>query len=635
MNSIKSIALVFLVGLFCFSTVEEASAQFPRIGKVKLPTKKKDKDKKATTSNTSSSTSKNTYQANMDEGYKQKEAKNYIAAYKAFNKALELKSGDYSAKKQVGETKNTVEDKYMGQMNTALKSGDCDAVEKDLAIVMDAFGTWYQEKYYKEKIESCKVANKDKATADKKAATAAANASKKAEILSGNKGKALAYTQYKSLDFKTEVKAEEDLMFKFVLNKTLMEEATERGVSTSGKTYLIINMEMAEGKVTAGPFMLDASALTMVDEMDFVMSVVTDEFNKELKSRQSEMGFGDALMLNFLKHSKSTQKRWIRLLAGNIAAGNMVAGKTNDVKMNMYFCKSNTDRKPIGKALASGGVKVKVTENSIKELYSSGRIPENYQPKPDNGLTHDLHKKSLNKIVWSTSEIKKDQTSTSGFKTTFSSLAGGIYGRVYLPKSLRNYGAVFGQPDNCGYFFKFYIDGNEVGSSAYHRLAEKSCNEWTTWQVGLAPKASDDYDYGTPEGFANILKTVKEGTHKVKVEMVLNFLEDGTPNLVKVASSEFTLTTSKSDKAKFVDKHETKVPVGGSRAENRIRITIENKTDKQIDYSIVGDGLSTGGWVYPNQTSCCRVPIGYWLKINDREFHKTTKSDDGKTIVYP
>lgn len=551
MNGIKTIALIFLVGFFCFSTIENATAQFPRIGKVKLPkvgAKKTDK-KTSTSDKTTTTTEKETTQETPKES---------------------PKTTTTTSKSETNTTKTTV--------------------------------------------TSSKLTEEQKA-----------------KILADNAGKALAYTKYGTLDFKETVNVEDDLFLKFVFDKTLQELATEQGLGASDKIYAMVKIQLDKGEAIAGPFEVDAQAAPMLTAVDFVLNVLPNEFTDALKKRQNELTMADMVVLTLWPHPKNTQKRWIQLMAGN-----MQAGKTQKAKAALYFVKDEKSKTPIGKALAAGEFQVKTTEAGIQKLYSSGRVPAKYQPKPDNGITHDLHSKNMNKIVWSTNEITKAETSDAAFKNSFSSLAGGIYGRVYLPKSIHNYGASIGDPNVCNYALNFYLDGKLAGHSHYNKMEDDACEKWTTWQVVLAPLASDDYAYSMSEDFANMLKKTKEGTHKLKVEMVFNYLEGNDTKSIVMASSDLSFSTSKSDKDKFVDKHGTKyvkpsATSGGSS--NRVRITVENKSGSTVKYSIMGNGMSESSSLRNNEKTSINAPIGYFLQINGSDYHKTSKGDEGKTIT--
>lgn len=632
MNGMRNIALIFLVGFFCFSTLKEATAQFPRIGKVKLPTKKTTKTSNNSSSSSSSSTTtpanstttKSSYQTYMDEGYKQKEANNEIAAYKAFSKALELKSGDYSASNQAKQLKSSIGDNYMERIRTAIKNEKCADAEKDLAIVMDAFGSWSQEKYYKEQIAECKANAKQSANNAASAADMATNKEKTAKIILNNAGKILVNTQFKSADFKTTVNPEEDLFVKFVFGKTITEMAVENGLSPSSNIYSIVKMKVGATEFIAGPFVYDMTTAPVSTSADFVWNVDLSEFKKTLTQYQSQMDISDLASLTNMSRGNTAQKCWLGLLAGEAKAG-----QKHTVTTSFHLIKDEKSKTIVGKPLAQGTFQLNVTKEGLKTLYTSGKVPESFIPIADEGIKTDVHKKYLNKIAWANKEIAKTQSTEDGFMTSFSSLAKGIYGRMYLPRSMRNFSTMLGRKD-CNYALYFYVDGENAGACSINTKDNEDCNTQTSLGITLAPTSSEGKTSQQTETFARAVKNMKEGTHKIKVEVVYEYLDIAIP----MASAEFSLNLTKSDKATFVDKFVPKVATGGgATAANRVRITIENKTGKTINYSIMGDGMSGSGSIYNNNTTGCTAPIGYWLKINGRDYHKTSKSDDGKTIT--
>lgn len=86
-------------------------------------------------------------------------------------------------------------------------------------------------------------------------------------------------------------------------------------------------------------------------------------------------------------------------------------------------------------------------------------------------------------------------------------------------------------------------------------------------------------------------------------------------------------------KANYIPKKETQS--SGSSSATRIAIVyLENKTGKTIYYSIMGDGMSTGGTIYNNQKDNIKqAPIGATLYVDKQAYIKITASHNGQTIV--
>ena len=89
-------------------------------------------------------------------------------------------------------------------------------------------------------------------------------------------------------------------------------------------------------------------------------------------------------------------------------------------------------------------------------------------------------------------------------------------------------------------------------------------------------------------------------------------------------------------KANFIPKPvEAAKSSGSAWGDSRIAIVyLANKTGKSISYSIAGDGRSTGGSVYNNQTGNIKeAPIGAMLYIDKQPYITITKAHDGQTIT--
>lgn len=167
----------------------------------------------------------------------------------------------------------------------------------------------------------------------------------------------------------------------------------------------------------------------------------------------------------------------------------------------------------------------------------------------DNGITNDLHKKNVGKIVFSNKEIAKAETSDAGFVNTFN-LGDDIYSRVYLEKSMTNEG------NSIGYIAQFMdfkvrmtVEGTQFNaipltardyndpnpSNGYPRsiVAEDPDRRsaWTTFQIGLSPNASHVAEYPSTEmhDFFYRMYQLPAGTHTVKLELVFDIPEDEAP----------------------------------------------------------------------------------------------------------
>jgi len=104
------------------------------------------------------------YDKAMKEGDKNEQDGNLVEAYKSYEKALELKSGDYSAKSALGRVTSSLEESYFDQMQAAFDAGECDKMVQLADESLALFEVWNQATYFKGKAAECQ--EKAKANAE-------------------------------------------------------------------------------------------------------------------------------------------------------------------------------------------------------------------------------------------------------------------------------------------------------------------------------------------------------------------------------------------------------------------------------------------------------------------------------------
>ncbi len=274
-----------------------------------------------------------------------------------------------------------------------------------------------------------------------------------------------------------------------------------------------------------------------------------------------------------------------------------------------------------------------------------------YEKVEDDGFAHDLHKEYAGKLVFSDKEIGKATTSASNFKTVFNSLSGGIYGQVYLEKSLKNYRADNGVSHlGIGYDVEYFIDGTLV-STAQNNTEQKQDEQWTTWQVIPATATGDDYKNTNTTNFAEGLKNVKPGKHQVKV--VLNAVygnpEDLNTSLkIQIASGEFEFTFTEAEFNTFYEKNKlvyeivkwsdsenSSANLGSSSNSSQPDISIKVKNSSGSNFMLSYDKCGTTSapsTLSKGNERLISVPLGGKFYVNGKAYKTITESDKYKTI---
>lgn len=201
-------------------------------------------------------------------------------------------------------------------------------------------------------------------------------------------------------------------------------------------------------------------------------------------------------------------------------------------------------------------------------------------PVTDQGITNDLHKKNLGKIVFAKTEIPKSETSDAAFANSFN-LGDNIYSRVYMEKSFTNYG------NEIGYIsqftdFKYRMtvagqtfdilpqtqrDANDPNPNNGYPLSKVAANDsrdtWTTFQIGMSPSAEDASSYPISEtnDFFYRMYQLAPGSYTVKLEVVFDIPEDEVRKQYWDSPDEGRKWTTKFGKEKVLAAGEFKINI--------------------------------------------------------------------------
>lgn len=196
-----------------------------------------------------------------------------------------------------------------------------------------------------------------------------------------------------------------------------------------------------------------------------------------------------------------------------------------EMKMKMNECRAQVDGSAEENEKAMNE-QANESMNEIERLKYTGTMIE------DQGMTNELHKTNVGKIVFSKSEIVKAETSSAGFANSFN-MGDDIYARVYLSRSFTNEQNLINTVSG-DFRYRITIDGNkqttDITAGGNYPISgdEESYNTWTTFQIGIAPKAEDVSYYPRNEVFVLFSRLWKlpAGSHTIKIEAVYDVPAD-------------------------------------------------------------------------------------------------------------
>lgn len=180
------------------------------------------------------------------------------------------------------------------------------------------------------------------------------------------------------------------------------------------------------------------------------------------------------------------------------------------------------------------------------------------------GITSELHRQNIGKIVFSGQDMPLDRMNAAMFKDRFT-LGEEIHYRVYMaePAPTQLYGKVAGVSDHDTAYFtqyrmRFTVDGRAYEVSQRPWGTADEYKTWTTWRGKLLSRGGPVFP--GPESFAELLSRATRqgdlgpGTYAIGVELIpvviINEGTGGRNNFVEkargpvVGRGEFTLTVT-------------------------------------------------------------------------------------------
>jgi hypothetical protein len=174
----------------------------------------------------------------------------------------------------------------------------------------------------------------------------------------------------------------------------------------------------------------------------------------------------------------------------------------------------------------------------------------------DQGMTSSTHTSHAGQIVFSTQEIKFRNEDSSKLRESFR-LGEPIYGRLYFSQSMGNtplfhsqqgseLGSTSGREGR--WELKVYVDGENqdmrFGAFTDGKVSEKAEQEWTTWQLNLAPDKDEFKESRITDPWIKLAARLKPGTHSIKLEF---YATQGQYRSKPMATGSFDLVVAEGD----------------------------------------------------------------------------------------
>lgn len=335
-----------------------------------------------------------------------------------------------------------------------------------------------------------------------------------------------AHTDFHSTSAKKIVNVEEDLYLRFSLNKSLESILMERGSEGIRTVYGVLKVDFDGVEFMTDAFPIAYTETASIQEFDLALSLIMKEFQALAMEQKDSWTGKDDLLINVLAQPNNPLNCWLRAIAARA-----VPNQTHPIKVALHVIGSTKESYSRTAPVATGTFDVKVGKEALLPLYGT-RIPALYKPVLDNGITDALHKKNVANILWSTKVIKTKNTDEKLIKTEFKLEEKEVFGRIYLPKSLRNLAASVGNNKSCEFKVFYYVDGKLL-TETQNSVVPSICEKETSLLILLWPE--DD------NSLKNSFNELAEGAHEVKVVAHLDYKEGNTDRKLPMASSTITI----------------------------------------------------------------------------------------------
>ncbi len=216
------------------------------------------------------------YDKHMKAGQAAENDGDFVKAYKEYSAALEEKSGDYSAKSSRDAAAGEAKSQYFKKMEDAKKAGECDEMERLADESLTIFSSWHQAEYFKKEVPKCKEG----------AGAAKAKEANAAALATLAKGQGHISTDFVFNGPKDAVNVGDDMVVRFMFEKTMIEYAEDFGVSPGHFAYGFLNVYINGEKKMSHTYSF-ASNISKVWEYIDIPVNLDPEFVKKLEADNS------------------------------------------------------------------------------------------------------------------------------------------------------------------------------------------------------------------------------------------------------------------------------------------------------------------------------------------------------------
>lgn len=175
-----------------------------------------------------------------------------------------------------------------------------------------------------------------------------------------------------------------------------------------------------------------------------------------------------------------------------------------------------------------------------KVLWPEGSV---YWVKPD--APTPLHEKYVGQIVFSSQQLTPENTKESMFKTSFN-IDEPIYGRVYIPTSVKNY-VVYGDngqgsngwENNYGdCSLQYTVDNDTKVNVLKNYSRDRDTKSWITWQYFISARGENaEFNQAS---FINHMNSLSDGEHTIKFKLWAGGIA-GRSSISPIATAEIRI----------------------------------------------------------------------------------------------
>jgi len=223
-----------------------------------------------------------------------------------------------------------------------------------------------------------------------------------------------------------------------------------------------------------------------------------------------------------------------------------------------FYKKANSD--DIAEA-GSGVFTYNVTTENKKKLIEGMNFYDkaSFEKTPDDGIKTDVHKANVGKIVFTNTKITPDFNDAGKLKNDFPSLSGGIYARLYLSQSVKNFLAEDGKAkDYAGSGIGVFLTVNGKEYIIDDNISKEDGSVKTNWAIDIAPTDKAMYEEDPLlRRLVYQISILPPGKHKVKIDVRVHFLSSGKTSwdeAIKLAQGEFQVNVTQADRDAYAKK---------------------------------------------------------------------------------